>query len=143
MNKTELIVQVYAKNWIDLKDAEKVVKAAFDTVAQELAAGGKVLSASVLKFVNAQLREGRNPQTVNYHNCSFQILHSKLEGFEKNKLTPKLENAIHWCERPLRGPFLSISRYNDRGAGALWITNIKEGSHRNASICTDDMLQES
>ena len=42
MNKTELIASVAQKTELTKKDAEKAVKAVFDTVAQELAAGGKV-----------------------------------------------------------------------------------------------------
>ena len=42
MNKTELIASVAQKTELTKKDAEKAVKAVFDTVAEELAAGGKV-----------------------------------------------------------------------------------------------------
>ena len=42
MNKTELIASVAQKAELTKKDAEKAVKAVFDTVAEELAKGEKV-----------------------------------------------------------------------------------------------------
>ena len=54
MNKTELIASVAAKTELTKKDAEKAVKAVFDTVAEELAEGGKV---QVIGFGTFEVRE--------------------------------------------------------------------------------------
>ena len=54
MNKTELIASVAQKTELTKKDAEKAVKAVFDTVAEELAAGGKV---QVIGFGTFEVRE--------------------------------------------------------------------------------------
>ena len=81
MNKTELIASVAQKTELTKKDAEKAVKAVFDTVAQELAAGGKVqVIGSVLsKFVNAQLVKAVTHKTVKLSQLQLpNLLHSKL-----------------------------------------------------------------
>ena len=64
MNKTELIASVATKAELTKKDAEKAVKAVFDTVAEELTEGNKV---QVIGFGTFEIREraartGRNPQ---------------------------------------------------------------------------------
>ena len=83
MNKTELIASVAQKTELTKKDAEKAVKAVFDTVAQELAAGGKV---QVIGFGTFEVREraarkGRNPQTGK----EIKIAASKVPGFKAGK----------------------------------------------------------
>ena len=64
MNKTELIASVAQKTELTKKDAEKAVKAVFDTVAEELAAGGKVqvIGFGTFEVRERAAREGRNPQ---------------------------------------------------------------------------------
>lgn len=83
MNKTELIASVAQKTELTKKDAEKAVKAVFDTVAEELAAGGKV---QVIGFGTFEVREraarkGRNPQTGK----EIKIAASKVPGFKAGK----------------------------------------------------------
>ena len=65
MNKTELIAAVAEKAEISKKDAEKLVKAFTDVVAEELVKGGKV---QVVGFGTFEVREraartGINPRT--------------------------------------------------------------------------------
>ena len=81
MNKTELIASVAQKTELTKKDAEKAVKAVFDTVAQELAAGGKVqvIGFGTFEVRERAAREGRNPQngktiTIAALTCSFKPL---------------------------------------------------------------------
>ena len=83
MNKTELIASVAQKTELTKKDAEKAVKAVFDTVAEELAAGGKV---QVIGFGTFEVREraarkGRNPQTGK----EIKIKASKVPAFKAGK----------------------------------------------------------
>ena len=83
MNKTELIASVAQKTELTKKDAEKAVKAVFDTVAEELAAGGKV---QVIGFGTFEVREraartGRNPQTGK----EITIAASKVPAFKAGK----------------------------------------------------------
>ena len=83
MNKTELIASVAQKTELTKKDAEKAVKAVFDTVAEELAAGGKV---QVIGFGTFEVREraarkGRNPQTGK----EIKIAASKVPAFKAGK----------------------------------------------------------
>lgn len=65
MNKTELIASVAQKTELTKKDAEKAVKAVFDTIAEELATGGKVqvIGFGTFEIRERAAREGRNPQS--------------------------------------------------------------------------------
>ena len=65
MNKTELIASVAQKAELTKKDAEKAVKAVFDTVAEELAKGEKVqvIGFGTFEVKARAARAGRNPQT--------------------------------------------------------------------------------
>ena len=65
MNKTELIAAVAAKTGITKKDAEIIVSATFDTIAQELSKGGKVQISGFGGFEvkDREARVGRNPHT--------------------------------------------------------------------------------
>ena len=83
MNKTELIASVATKTELTKKDAEKAVKAVFDTVAEELAEGGKV---QVIGFGTFEVREraarkGRNPQ----NGKTITIAASKSPAFKAGK----------------------------------------------------------
>ena len=92
MNKTELIASVAQKTELTKKDAEKAVKAVFDTVAEELAAGGKV---QVLGFGTFEVRErsaareGRNPQ----NGKTITIAASKSPAFKAGKGLKEQVNA--------------------------------------------------
>ncbi len=83
MNKTELIASVAAKTELTKKDAEKAVKAVFDTVAEELAEGGKVqvIGFGTFEVRERAAREGRNPQ----NGKNITIAASKSPAFTAGK----------------------------------------------------------
>ena len=83
MNKTELIASVAQKTELTKKDAEKAVKAVFDTVAEELAAGGKVqvIGFGTFEVRERAAREGRNPQ----NGKTITIKASKSPAFKMKK----------------------------------------------------------
>ena len=65
MNKTELINVVAAETEVTKKDAEAVIAATFNAIAEALKAGDKV---QIIGFGNFEVkevaaREGRNPKT--------------------------------------------------------------------------------
>lgn len=90
MNKTELIASVAQKTDLTKKDAEKAVKAVFDTVAEELAKGEKVqvIGFGTFEVRERQAREGRNPQT----NEVIKIKASKSPAFKAGKQLKELVN---------------------------------------------------
>ena len=90
MNKTELIASVAQKTDLTKKDAEKAVKAVFDTVAEELAKGEKVqvIGFGTFEVRERQAREGRNPQTNEVN----QIEASKSPAFKAGKQLKELVN---------------------------------------------------
>ncbi len=65
MNKTELIAAMADKSGLTKKDAEKALKAFTETVAEELAKGGKVqiVGFGTFEVSKRAAREGRNPHT--------------------------------------------------------------------------------
>ena len=65
MNKTELVAAVAEQADISKKDAEKVLKAFTDVVADELKKGGKIqlVGFGTFEVSERAAREGRNPQT--------------------------------------------------------------------------------
>ena len=90
MNKTELIAAVAAKTGITKKDAEGIVSAAFDTIAQELSKGEKVQISGFGSFEvkNREARVGRNPHTKE----AIEIPAAKVPAFKAAKaLKEKVE----------------------------------------------------
>ena len=83
MNKTELIAAVAAKTGITKKDAENLVSATFDTIAQALAQGEKVQVSGFGSFEvkNREARVGRNPHTKE----AIEIPASKVPAFKAAK----------------------------------------------------------
>ena len=83
MNKTELIAAVAEKTGLTKKDAERVVSATFETIAQNLAAGNKVQISGFGNFeVKArEARVGRNPRTKE----TIEIPATKLPAFKASK----------------------------------------------------------
>lgn len=65
MNKTELVAAVAAKTELSKKDAEKVVSAVLDTVAETLAEGGKV---QLVGFGTFETKERAERMAKNPHN---------------------------------------------------------------------------
>ena len=65
MNKAELIRATADKTGISMKDADKILSAAVDTIIEELAAGGKVqlVGFGAFEVKERAARQGRNPQT--------------------------------------------------------------------------------
>ena len=65
MNKTELVASVAEKAGLTKKDAEKAVNALFESVQQELIAGGKVqmIGFGTFEAKERAARKGRNPRT--------------------------------------------------------------------------------
>jgi len=83
MNKTELIAAVAEQTGLSKKDAEKAVKAVFDTIEGAVAKGDKV---QIVGFGNFELRtrsarQGRNPRTKE----PIEIPASKLPVFKAGK----------------------------------------------------------
>ncbi len=90
MNKTELIASVAQKAELTKKDAEKAVKALFETVSAELAQGGKVqvIGFGTFEVRARQAREGRNPQ----NGQTIKIAASKSPAFKAGKQLKELVN---------------------------------------------------
>ena len=65
MNKTELVAAMAEKTELSKKDAEKVLKAFTDVVAEELKKGEKVqlVGFGTFEVAEREAREGRNPRT--------------------------------------------------------------------------------
>ena len=65
MNKTELIAAVAASTGVTKKDAERVVNAAFEAIADQLVAGEKVQLSGfgIFEVKEREARTGRNPLT--------------------------------------------------------------------------------
>lgn len=91
MNKTELIASVAQKAELTKKDAEKAVKAVFDTVAEELAKGEnvQVIGFGTFEVRERSAREGRNPQTGK----AITIAASKSPAFKAGKQLKELVNV--------------------------------------------------
>ena len=83
MNKTELIAAVAAKTGITKKDAEGIVSATFETIAQELQNGEKVQVSGfgIFEVKAREARVGRNPHTKQ----AIQIPASKVPAFKAAK----------------------------------------------------------
>ena len=83
MNKTELIAAVAAKTGLTKKDAEVIVSATFDTVAQERAKGEKVQVSGfgIFEVKDREARVGRNPHTKE----AIQIPATKIPAFKAAK----------------------------------------------------------
>ena len=90
MNKTELIASVAQKTELTKKDAEKAVKAVFDTVAEELAAGGKVqvIGFGTFEVSERAAREGRNPRT----GATMKIEATRMPKFKAGKALKDMMN---------------------------------------------------
>ncbi len=83
MNKTELIAAVAEKAGLTKKDAERVVNATVDVIAESLVKGDKV-SVSGFGIFEAKTREarvGRNPRTKQ----TIQIPATRLPVFKASK----------------------------------------------------------
>ena len=65
MNKAELIRATADKTGMSMKDADKIISAAVDTIVEELASGGKVqlVGFGAFEVKERAARQGRNPQT--------------------------------------------------------------------------------
>ena len=89
MNKTELISVVAEKSGIAKKDAERVINAAFETIAAELKKGEKVqlTGFGIFEVKAREARVGRNPRTKE----AIQIPASKAPVFKASKT---LKDAI-------------------------------------------------
>ena len=83
MNKTELIAEVSKKTGMPKKDAERAVNATVDTIAETLAANGKVQLVGFGSFEVKQreARMGRNPKTKE----PIEIPASKIPVFKAGK----------------------------------------------------------
>ena len=83
MNKTDLVAAVAQKTGLTKKDAERVVNATVDTIAENLIKGEKVQMSGFGTFeVKArEARIGRNPRTKE----SIQIPASRQPAFKASK----------------------------------------------------------
>ena len=83
MNKTELIAAVAEKTGITKKNAERIVNATVDTIAQTLIEGEKVQLSGfgIFEVKNREPRMGRNPRTKE----AVQIPASKTPVFKPSK----------------------------------------------------------
>ena len=84
MNKTELIAAVAAKTGLTKKDADRVVAATFETIAQAMANGDKVQISGfgIFEVKEREARVGRNPRTKE----AIEIPASKAPVFKPSKL---------------------------------------------------------
>ena len=91
MNKTELTVAIAEQAGISRKDAEKVLKAFTDVVADELKKGEKVqlVGFGTFEVSERKARDGRNPQTKE----TIQIPASKAPKFKAGKALKDMVNA--------------------------------------------------
>ena len=90
MNKTELIAAVAEKAELSKKDAEKVLKAFTDVVAEELKKGEKIqlVGFGTFEVSERAAREGRNPQSGE----TMVIPASKSPKFKAGKALKDLVN---------------------------------------------------
>ena len=90
MNKKELIESVAQKTELTKKDAEKAVKAVFQTVGEALAKEEKVqiIGFGTFEVRHRKAREGRNPQ----NNEPIKIAASKTPAFKAGK---QLKDAVN------------------------------------------------
>ena len=90
MNKTELIAAIADKTELSKKDAEKVLKAFTDVVAEELKKGEKIQMVGFGTFEVSEraAREGRNPQTGE----TMTIAASKAPKFKAGKALKDMLN---------------------------------------------------
>ena len=90
MNKTELIAAIAGQAEVSKKDAEKVLKAFTDVVAEELKKGEKIqlVGFGTFEVSERAAREGRNPLTGE----TMQIAASKSPKFKAGKALKDMMN---------------------------------------------------
>ena len=83
MNRTELVAVVAEKTGLTKKDAERMVCATFDTIAESLVKGEKVQISGfgVFEAKEREARVGRNPRTLE----AIQIPASRQPAFKASK----------------------------------------------------------
>ena len=91
MNKTELIAAVAGSANVTKKEAEAVLKAFTDVVAEELKNGGKIqlVGFGTFEVGERAAREGRNPKTGE----TMTIAASKAPKFKAGKALKDAINA--------------------------------------------------
>ena len=91
MNKTELVAAMAEQAGLSKKDAEAVLKAFTDVVADELKKGEKVqlVGFGTFEVSERAAREGRNPQT----GATMKIAASKAPKFKAGKALKDMVNA--------------------------------------------------
>ena len=90
MNKTELIASVAQKSDLKKKDAEKAVKAVFESISESLTRDDKVqiIGFGTFEVRQRKAREGRNPR----NNEPIRIDASKTPAFKAGKQLKDLVN---------------------------------------------------
>lgn len=90
MNKTDLVAAMAEKAEVSKKDAEKVLKAFTDVVADALKNGDKVqlVGFGTFEVSERAAREGRNPQTGK----AMKIAASKAPKFKAGKALKDMLN---------------------------------------------------
>ena len=90
MNKTELIASVAQKSDLTKKDAEKAVKAVFESISDSLTRDDKVqiIGFGTFEVRQRKAREGRNPR----NNEPIRIDASKTPAFKAGKQLKDLVN---------------------------------------------------
>ena len=83
MNKTELIAAVAEKTGLTKKDADRVVAATFETIANAMAEGDKVQVSGfgIFDVKKREARTGHNPRTKE----TIEIPASKQPAFKASK----------------------------------------------------------
>ena len=83
MNKAELIAAVAEKAGITKKDADRIIAATFETIAQNMAKGEKVQVSGfgIFDVKKREARTGRNPRTKE----TIEIPATKLPVFKAAK----------------------------------------------------------
>jgi len=90
MNKAELIEAVVAKTGASKKDADAIVKATFDAIAEAMTKGDKVslIGFGTFEVRERAAREGKNPQT----GAKIKIAACKAPAFKAGKA---LKDAVN------------------------------------------------
>ena len=91
MNKTELVNVVAAEAEVSKKDAEAVIAATMNAIAEALKAGDKVqlLGFGTFEVKDVAAREGRNPKTGE----TIKIEAAKKPAFSASKVLKDQVNA--------------------------------------------------
>ena len=107
MNKTEFINAVSEKSGLSKTDSKKAVEAFFETIAEELKAGGKValLGFGSFSVIEKAARQGINPRTKEY----FALFHGVYDCEKRQHDIIKALGITAWGQDGTHSINLKIS----------------------------------